>query len=198
MIAEYIISPSSYPLGDKLPWETIAELNEKLYSLIENLGEDYMVNEGVAIHKSAVIGHNVTLKAPAIIGPDCFVGANSYLRNGIYLAQGAKVGISCEIKTTIMLEDSAVAHFNFVGDSIVGHNVNIEAGAIVANHFNERSDKTIYVRHNGERICTGMHKFGSLIGDDCRIGANAVLSPGSLLKPRTIVRRLELIEQDPQ
>lgn len=51
--------------------------------------------------------------------------------------------------------------------------------------------------HNGERICTRMHKFGSLIGDNCRIGANAVLSPGTLLKPGTIVKRLELIEQDP-
>jgi nitroreductase len=32
---------------------------------------------------------------------------------------------------------------------------------------------------------------------DERIGANAVLSPGTLLMPKTIVRRLELIEQDP-
>ena len=32
---------------------------------------------------------------------------------------------------------------------------------------------------------------------DERIGANAVLSPGTLLMPKTIVRRLELIEQYP-
>lgn len=42
-----------------------------------------------------------------------------------------------------------------------------------------------------------MHKFGSLVGDECRIGANAVLSPGTLLTPKTVVRRLELVEQDP-
>ncbi len=198
MIAEYILSRTSYPLGDAMPWETIAGLTEKIYVLIASLGDDYRTNDGIAVHKSAVLGHDVTIKAPAIIGPDCFVGANSYLRNGIYLAEGAKVGIGCEIKTTIMLENSVAAHFNFIGDSIVGHNVNIEAGAIAANHYNERDDKTIYVRHDGRRIGTGMHKFGSLIGDNCRIGANAVLSPGSLLKPGTIVRRLELIEQDPQ
>lgn len=197
MLKEYISAPTSYPFEEKQPWETISELSDRLIPIIKNLDDEYVVNDNVAIHKSAVIGHNVTIKAPAIIGPESFVGANSYLRNGIYLAKGAKVGISCEIKTTIMLENSAVAHFNFVGDSIVGHNVNLEAGAIVANHFNERDDKTIYVHHNGERICTGMHKFGFLIGDNCRIGANAVLSPGSLLKPGTIVKRLELIEQDP-
>ncbi len=38
---------------------------------------------------------------------------------------------------------------------------------------------------------------GKPVGDGCRIGANAVLSPGTLLMPKTIVRRLELIEQDP-
>lgn len=108
------------------------------------------------------------------------------------------VGISCEIKTSVLLEGCAVAHFNFVGDSIIGHDVNIEAGDIVANHYNERKDDTVYVNIDGKRVSTGLHKFGSLVGDDCRIGANAVLSPGTLLKPQTIVKRLELVEQDPQ
>jgi bifunctional N-acetylglucosamine-1-phosphate-uridyltransferase/glucosamine-1-phosphate-acetyltransferase GlmU-like protein len=107
------------------------------------------------------------------------------------------VGISCEIKTSVLLEGCAVAHFNFVGDSIIGHNVNIEAGAILANHYNERDDDTVFVHWEGERIPTGLHKFGSLVGDNCRIGANAVLSPGTLLPPQTIVNRLQLIEQDP-
>ena len=106
--------------------------------------------------------------------------------------------ISCEIKTAVILEESAIAHFNFVGDSIIGHNVNIEAGAILANHYNERDEKTVFVCVDNERISTGLHKFGSLVGDDCRIGANAVLSPGSVLEPRTIVKRLQLVEQDPQ
>ncbi len=76
--------------------------------------------------------------------------------------------------------------------------MNIEAGAILANHYNERSDDTVYVHQDGLRISTGLHKFGSLVGDGCRIGANAVLSPGTLLRPMTIVHRLQLIEQDPQ
>ncbi|MDE6265341.1 MAG: hypothetical protein K2M11_09395 [Paramuribaculum sp.] len=196
MLQEYIHATTNFPFNGRMPWEITGDLSGILFSLIPNLGEDYDVHDGVAIHKSAVIGHNVTIKAPAIIGPKCFVGTNSYLRNGIFLDRGASVGISCELKTTILLANSAVAHFNFVGDSIIGCNVNIEAGAIVTNHFNEREDKTIFVRHNGERICTGAKKFGSLIGDNCRIGANAVLSPGTLLRPSTIVKRLQLIEQD--
>ena len=195
-IEEYIAGFSKFPFGGKMPWEITSALEEILAELMKSLGDGFVVNDGVAIHQTAVIGHNMTIKSPAVISAGCFVGANSYLRNGVFLAAGAKVGISCEVKTTMLMEESAVAHFNFVGDSIIGRNVNIEAGAILANHFNERSDKTIYVRHGAERISTGVHKFGSLVGDGCRIGANAVLSPGTLLKPSAVVRRLELVEQD--
>ena len=74
-------------------------LCEQVSHLIETLGDEYEVKDGVAIHQSAVIGHNVTIKAPAIISANCFVGSNSYLRGGVFMAPGAKVGISCEVKT---------------------------------------------------------------------------------------------------
>lgn len=197
MIKDYIKAPTAFPLTDEMPWTVIGNLCETISQLLESLNDDYVIKDGVAIHKTAVLGHNVTIKAPAIISENCFVGSNSYLRGGIFLAPGARVGISCEIKTSVLLEGSAVAHFNFVGDSLIGHDVNIEAGAILANHYNEREDDMVFVRIAGQRLSTGMHKFGSLVGDHCRIGANAVLSPGTILKPHTIVKRLELIEQDP-
>lgn len=197
MTDKYITRPTAFPLNGELPWNQIKCLQETIEKLILAMDDDYDIRDGVAIHKTAVIAHNVTIKPPAIISEGCFVGANSYLRNGVFLAPHAKVGISCEVKTSVIMEDSAIAHFNFVGDSIIGHGVNIEAGAILANHYNEREDDTVYVVLDGQRISTGMHKFGSLVGDDCRIGANAVLSPGTLLTPKTVVRRLELVEQDP-
>lgn len=197
MIDNYITLPTVFPLQAEKPWIVVEKLCETISHLIETLGDEYVVKEGVAIHQSAVIGHNVTIKAPALISANCFVGSNSYLRGGVFMAPGAKVGISCEVKTSVLLEDCAIAHFNFVGDSIIGHGVNIEAGAILCNHYNEREDDTVYVHVDGQRVSTGMHKLGSLVGDGCRIGANAVLSPGTLLKPQAIVRRLQLIEQDP-
>ncbi len=199
MMKEYITQPTTFPFVDgEQPWEVVDKLCTTITQLIGTLDDEFDIKDGVAIHKTAVIGHNVTIKAPAIISADCFVGSNSFLRNGVFLAPGAKVGISCEVKTSAMLEGSAIAHFNFVGDSIIGHDVNVEAGAILCNHYNEREDDTVFVVIDDKRICTGVHKFGSLVGDRCRIGANSVLSPGTLLKPRTIVRRLELVEQDPQ
>lgn len=196
MIEEYITEGFPF-MQEANPWEVVSELPRLIEKLILTLGKDYEINNGVAIHHTATLGHDITIKAPAIIGPHCFVGTHSYLRGGVYMAEGSKVGISCEVKQSILMNDCAVAHFNFIGDSILGRDVNFEAGSITANHYNERGDKTIFVTYHSLRICTGVQKFGALVGDRCKIGANAVLSPGTLLSPGTIVARLQLIEQNP-
>jgi hypothetical protein len=50
---------------------------------------------------------------------------------------------------------------------------------------------------DGKPFRTDVEKFGALVGDGSKIGANAVLSPGTILAPDTVVKRLELIEQCP-
>ncbi len=73
--------------------------------------------------------------------------------------------------------------------------MNFEAGSIAANHYNERENKRIRIKYNNTIIDTGVEKFGALVGDNSRIGANGVLSPGTILEKKSIVKRLELIEQ---
>jgi bifunctional N-acetylglucosamine-1-phosphate-uridyltransferase/glucosamine-1-phosphate-acetyltransferase GlmU-like protein len=88
-----------------------------------------------------------------------------------------------------------VAHFNFIGNSLIGNQVNFEAGSVIANHYNERENKRIFISMNNEILDTGLDKFGAVVGDNAKIGANAVLSPGTILQRGSIVKRLELIEQ---
>lgn len=178
-----------------LPWEITNNLKEILYEIISDLGEDYVIQDGVAIHKTAIIENGVVLKQPAIVGENCFIGANAYFREGVYLDKSVKIGPGCEIKNSIICSGTAIAHFNYVGNSIIGRNVNFEAGSIATNHYNERAIKNISVAYQGQVIDTKSDKFGSLIGDDSRIGANAVLSPGTILEKKSIVKRLELVEQ---
>lgn len=73
--------------------------------------------------------------------------------------------------------------------------VNFEAGSIAVNHDNEREFKKISVLYNAQIIETNSEKFGSLVGDNSKIGANAVLSPGTILIRNSIVKRLQLVEQ---
>jgi NDP-sugar pyrophosphorylase family protein len=177
------------------PWNITNDLKNIIEKLIFNLGDDYTIEDNIAIHKSAIIENNVTIKKPAIIGENCYIGANAYFREGVYLDKSVKIGPGCEIKSSIICSNTAIAHFNYIGNSIVGRNINFEAGSIAANHYNERAIKKISVLHNSEIIETNSDKFGSLIGDNSRIGANAVLSPGTILIKNYIVKRLELVEQ---
>lgn len=182
-------------LGSLQPWEITNNLSDIIRKQIEGLDDNYIVKDGIAIHKTAIIEDRTILKAPIIICEDCFIGANAYLRNGVYLGKKTSVGPGCEVKTSIIFDNTEIAHLNFIGDSIIGSNINFEAGSITANYFNERKDKTINVIFNSNIIKTNTLKFGSLVGDNCKIGANAVLSPGTILIPDTVVKRLELIEQ---
>jgi NDP-sugar pyrophosphorylase family protein len=175
------------------PWHVTEDLAVILKSV--TLGDDYELQGTVFVHKSAAIEQNVTMKDIVIVGPGSFIGANAYLRGPVFIDENVKVGAGCEIKQSIIFSNSAVAHFNYIGNSIIGSNVNFEAGSVAANHYNERAIKNISVLLDGVRTATGVTKFGSLVGDDCKIGANAVLSPGTILQKGTVVKRLELVEQ---
>jgi bifunctional N-acetylglucosamine-1-phosphate-uridyltransferase/glucosamine-1-phosphate-acetyltransferase GlmU-like protein len=177
------------------PWEIVADIQNIITEKIKALGNDYKIQNDIAIHKNAQLEEHVILKGPIIISEDCFVAAHAYLRGGVFVGARSVIGPGCEVKSSMLMPGSALAHFNFVGDSMVGSGVNMEAGSIIANHHNDRTDKTIFILVNGEKTKIDSIKFGALVGDSTKIGANAVLSPGTILMPGSIVKRLELVEQ---
>jgi NDP-sugar pyrophosphorylase family protein len=180
---------------DMWPWEITEHLRDILEQKISSLKSDFVIKDGVAIHKSSIVEAGAVIKGPSFVGPGCFISANAYFREGVFLQENIKIGPGCEIKSSVISSGTAVAHFNYIGNSIIGRKVNFEAGSIAANHFNERITKEISVLYQSEIIRTGVNKFGSLVGDNCKIGANAVLSPGTILEKNSVVRRLELVEQ---
>jgi len=187
---------TNFPELEKdLPWNIVASVQNTILQKIKSLSSEFKIKQDIAIHKKAQIEENVTLKGPIIISNGCFIGAHAYMRGGVYLGEKSIIGPGCEVKSSLIMSGSALAHFNFVGDSLIGSYVNMEAGSIIANHYNERLDKTIYVMLNKKKTKIEVTKFGAVVGDHSKIGANAVLSPGTILIPESIVKRLELVEQ---
>lgn len=178
-LASYLqLLPDIFPeLNNIAPWSIASIIEQTLLDKLKHLGSDYSVSGQIAIHKTARIEEDVVLKGPVIISANCFVGAHAYLRCGVFLGDQSVIGPGCEVKSSVILTNSALAHFNFVGDSWLGSGVNMEAGSVIANHFNERLDKTIHVLLNGKKTALDVIKFGALVGDKSKIGANAVLSP---------------------
>jgi N-acetylglucosamine-1-phosphate uridyltransferase (contains nucleotidyltransferase and I-patch acetyltransferase domains) len=196
-IKQYIENPKLALLqGNNLqPWQIIDNLDNILLQYIKTLDSDYKIENNIAIHKTATIEQGVTFKGTIIISENCFIGAHAYLRGPIFLSNSVTIGPGSEIKQSMLFDRTAVAHFNYIGNSILGQNINFEAGSLCANHYNERHNKRIFIKHNNRLIDTKTEKFGSLVGDNSKIGANAVLSPGTILEKNSIVKRLELIEQ---
>lgn len=183
---------------DVEPWILLTNLENEVRRKLTQVGDEYIISGYIAVHTTATVDPTATIKGPAIIGPNCFVGPHSLLRGGVYLHEGVSIGPSCEVKHSVIGSNSALAHFNFVGDSVIGSHVNFEAGALTANYYNEREDKRISALIDGKPVPTGVTKFGALIGDGTKVGANAVTSPGTILAKSSVVKRLELVEQIPE
>lgn len=145
------------------------------------------------VHQTAVIEGTVWLEAGARIGPFALVqgpawimagaqvGHAAMLRGGVLMGPRSKVGHASEAKHTILLAGAQVPHFNYVGDAVIGHDVNLGAGVKLANLRVVPGEVVV------GGVATGLRKLGAILGDGVSIGCNAVLAPGTVIGRGTIV-----------
>lgn len=179
-------------------WAALARLQEYLEAWTSYRVES-AVPEGVYLvnREKIAIGQGVTIEPGAYIEGPCIVGAGSAIRHGAYIRGGAILGVGCsvghaaEVKHSILLDGAAATHFTYVGDSILGRNVNLGAGVKCANLRLDRMDVT--VRHEGQKVATGLRKMGAIVGDCCQVGCNSVLNPGTVLERGCAVRPLTVV-----
>lgn len=199
-IASFIAQFAASPLarfGALSPWSLTAQSVTIVRELLAALDlAEFVVSDEIAVHRTATVETGAVLKGPLIIGAGCFVATGAYLRGGNWIGANCTFGPGVELKSSFAFAGTKLAHFNFVGDSVLGSNVNLEAGSIICNYRNERESKQIRVRIGGALCDTGAEKFGALVGDGGRIGANAVVAPGALLAAGFVVRRTELFDDE--
>ncbi len=169
-----------YLSGFEYPWEALKGIKDLILALGPTLGEDYTeAAPTVWVHKTAKIFPSAYLGAPCIIGPDTEVRHCAFIRGCALVGKGCVVGNSVELKNVILFDGVQVPHYNYVGDSILGHMAHMGAGSVTSN---VKSDKTLVVVKNGEeKIETGLKKFGAMLGDFVEVGCNSVLNPGTVI-----------------
>ncbi len=177
--------------GVEYPWEALKRLAGYLS---QNLKPG---TTGAEVHPAAHIGPQVFIGAgtivepgamiigPAIIGAGCRIRHGAYIRENVIVGDGCVVGNSVELKHCVLFNQCQVPHFNYVGDSILGHKAHMGAGSILSNV--KLDNQNVWVNFEGTPIDTGLRKFGGLIGDKAEIGCNSVLNPGSILGRDSIV-----------
>lgn len=167
--------------GTVYPWEALPSIK----AFILDLGPTLPVSEydrpaeGVWIARSAKVAPTASITGPCIIGPDTEVRQCAFIRGSALVGAGCVVGNSTELKNVILFDNVQAPHYNYVGDSILGHKAHMGAGSITSN---VKSDKTLVaVNDSGERIETGLKKLGAMLGDRVEVGCNSVLNPGTVL-----------------
>ena len=100
------------------------------------IGEDCVIGPFAQLRDSR-IGHGSRIERAHLeqstVGTNVAVGPFSRLRPGTELAEGVRVGTHTELKNARIGAGSAVPHFSYIGDAVIGANVNIGAGTITAN-----------------------------------------------------------------
>lgn len=150
--------------------------------------------QSVVIGAGTVVEPGAYIQGPAIIGENCQIRHGAYIRGDVIIGNGCVIGHASELKNTIMLDDAQAPHFAYVGDSILGRNVNLGAGTKLSNlpvtsikDSKTGRRATIKIKVNGVEYDTGLSKFGAVIGDCAQTGCNVVANPGTLIGPRTLI-----------
>lgn len=167
--------------GLTYPWEALPKISAFIPELGKKLpAEEYnQVSENVWIAKSASVAPTASITGPCIIGRNAEVRHCAFIRGNAIVGEGAVVGNSTELKNVVLFNKVQVPHYNYVGDSILGYRAHMGAGSITSN---VKSDKTLVcVNVNGEKIETGLKKFGAMVGDYVEVGCGSILNPGTVV-----------------
>lgn len=175
------------------PWEILNDIKGFIIKLGKtlDLNKFNKVGENIWIAKSAKVSQTACVIGPAIIDEEAEIRHGAFIRENVIIGKKCIVGNSTEIKNAILFNETQVPHFNYVGDSILGYKSHMGASSILSN---VRSDKNnVTVKINGEKIQTGLEKFGSVLGDETEIGCGSILNPGTLTKRKTIIYPLKSV-----
>jgi UDP-N-acetylglucosamine diphosphorylase/glucosamine-1-phosphate N-acetyltransferase len=186
------VSYDGFFAGYKYPWDLFT-INKYLMDTrmkkqtIEDdveISERTQVEENVWIRRGTRILEGACIRGPCYIGENSFIGNNSLVWNYSSIGNNCVVGFSTEIKNSL-IGDDCWFHLNYIGDSIISDNCLFGAGTITANfRFDE---KNVKARIGGKKVDSGTNKLGAIVGDNCKTGINACLSPGVKIGPHSIV-----------
>ena len=175
------------------PWEALPCIGGFIHELGATLdtSEYDKPRDDVWVHKTAKVAPTAFIGGAVIVCAGAEVRHCAFIRGNALVGSGAVVGNSTELKNVILFDGVQVPHYNYVGDSVLGHKSHMGAGAITSNVKSDHS--LVSVACGNARIGTNLKKFGAILGDHVEIGCNSVLNPGSVIGPRTTVYPLSMV-----
>ena len=178
------------------PWEVLPRIHDFILELGKRLPEEIYEKRGedIWVAKNAKVAPTACLNGPLIIDEEAEIRHCAFVRGNAIVGKGAVVGNSTELKNVVLFNKVQVPHYNYVGDSILGYKAHMGAGSITSN---VKSDKKLVVVKDdkGNRIETGLKKFGAMIGDNVEVGCGSILNPGTVVGPDSNIYPLSSVRE---
>ncbi len=184
---KFMVEPlDKFWLSNGYPWEL---LNTQEFFMKQSTDENILgvVEKNVVIKGAVTIGQNTVVKSgayiegPVNIGSNCQIGPNCYIRGCTSIGDSCVIGQSVEIKNSIVMNTTNICHLSYVGDSVIGEDVNLGAGFTVANVRHD--GKNVLSTVKGKLVDTGRRKLGTIVADGVKTGINTSLYPGRKIWP---------------
>lgn len=154
------------------------------YSIIPasvKIKKDVNIQGIVRLGENCKINSGSTIQGPCYIGDNTFIGNNCLIREGGSIANDCTIGFSSEIKSSILFQNVLLGRHSFIGDSVIGENVQIGNYCTTINYDVE--GKNIFVFDiNKKKIDTEHKKIGAFIGDNTIIGSTHSMESGLVIK----------------
>jgi bifunctional UDP-N-acetylglucosamine pyrophosphorylase/glucosamine-1-phosphate N-acetyltransferase len=200
VIDEYDVAPVTLSrwLDVGRPWELLEANEWKLGDLDRRIdGEvrgDAELRGDVVVEEGAVVEPGVVIEGPVLVRSGAEVGPNAYLRGATLVGEDCHIGHGVELKNSIVMRGANVPHLSYVGDSLLGTDVNLGAGTQVANLRHDGADVKQTVK--GDRISTGRRKYGVVAGPGAKTAINTSLAPGVVLSAEATTTPGESVTRD--
>lgn len=183
--------PATGWLDAAAPWDLLAANEAALPRRLDALlgrkarGGPGTIEAGVQVRgrlfvdAGAVVKSGTYVEGDVLVGAGAKVGPNAYIRGPTTVGRGCHVGAATEVKASVLMDRANAPHLNYVGDSVLGPDVNLGAGTKVANLKVTPGD----VRAAGPDglLDTGRRKFGVVLGSGVKTGVNCSLMPGLMV-----------------
>ena len=166
-------------------------IKKKIKGIIE---KNVTIKGEVVIAKGTLVKSGAYIEGPVVIGENCVIGPNCYIRASTSIGNNSKVGNAVDIKNSIIGENTCIAHLAYIGDSVIGDNVNVAAGVITANLRHD--GKNIKTPVKGKIVDAGRRKLGAIVGDNVKLGINTSIYPGRKIWPDKTTLPCEIVKKD--
>lgn len=180
-----------------LPWQLLEAnkyiLDKQKGKILGKVEKNAIISGEIYIGKGAIIKSGTYIQGPCYIGNNCLIGPNAFIRPYTSIGDNCHIGMS-ETKNSLIFSNTAVPHFNYIGDSIVCENVNLGAGAKLSNLRFDNSN--IKMDINGKLIDSGRRKLGAIIGPNSQTGINASIMCGKIIGENSVIGAHTLVNED--